>query len=242
MKTYSNFLLVCLTSSSLILAACGGAKDIDKVAEAQNCLDTATSDQVAACVAKVDGLVTPAAYLIRCVGKFTKEGFNNPSKIANALSGISGGGSTSGSMTMRAALAFSSESTPALNAASAQEAMSLCSLSNSKGLILLSGLSSTSTTLSSLVGQDPSTLSGTDLQALMGTLSGNPQAESAVGSAAATIYETNCTGSQSNSSGICQQFDSAVSTVPGGTSNTSALGAQIMACYNNPATPGCSGF
>ncbi len=228
------------TSFALLLAACGGPKEIDQIAEAQNCLNTADPADAPACVSKVDGLESQSAYLIRCVGKFAKEGFNSPTKIAAALTNLSGGSGASGSTQMMAALSFTAETSASLNASSAQEALALCTQAKSKGLILLSGLSSTATTLASLGGLDPSTMTGAQLQTLMGTLASDPNATTAVGSAVISIYESNCSGTQETTGSFCEQFESAVGTT--GTSDPAALGAQIMTCYNAPTTPGCSGF
>lgn len=233
--------MAALLTTTFSLVGCGGAKEVDKIADAQNCLDNAAPADVSACVAKVDGLESQAAYLIRCVGKFAKEGFNSPTKIANAMGSISNNSGSSGSTAMMAALAFQAESSSSLNASSAQEALSLCTQAKAKGLILLAGLASTATTLSALAGQNPSTLTGTDLQNLMGTLLNNPAAETAVGAAVTSIYSANCTNNSTTAGSFCTQFDSAVSRV-GGITETSAIGHQIMTCYNNPAAAGCSGF
>src|SRR5690349_13466104 len=90
-----------------ILSACGGARDVDKIADAQNCLDKAVESEAAACVAKVDGIDSEAADLIRCTGKFVKEGFNSSTKLSGAISNLSGGNTgAAGSVTLMASLAF----------------------------------------------------------------------------------------------------------------------------------------
>lgn len=227
----------------VLLTSCGGPKDIDKIADAQNCLDQATAAEADQCVSKVEGLESEAAYLIRCTGKFVKEGFNDSTKLASALSSISGGNTgASGSTAMMAALAFKAESTPALNSSSAQEAFNFCTKSNSKGLILLSGLTQSSTVVAVLGGQDPTTLTGPQLQTLMGTLQSDPVAQAAVGTAVATIYTATCTNSSTTTGNYCEQFDSAIAKIPGGITNTSGIGQQIMICYSNPAAAGCTGF
>jgi hypothetical protein len=226
-----------------LLAACGGPKDIDKIADAQNCLDRATASGAAECVSKVEGIDSQGADLIRCVGKFVKEGFNDPTKLSTAMTGLSAGGNgTAGSTAMMAALAFSAESTPALNSTSSQEALTLCNKAQSKGLILLSGLAQTSTTLAVLGATNPATLTGAQLTTLMNTLATDPIAQTAVGSAVVAIYSSSCTGTGTTTGSFCTQFASAVATVPGGIADPAAIGAKIMACYTAPTTPGCSGF
>jgi len=230
-------------------SGCNKETDADKIADAQSCLDIATASEAAACVAKVDGIESEGAYLIRCAGKFVKEGYNNPAKLSGALTNISGtnNGGATGSLAMMAALSFTTETTSALNAASALEAVTFCEKSKSKGLILLSGLTQIATSLWSvgqaltLIGSTPPT--GAELEALMGSLAGNAVAQAAVGSAVVAIYDSSCTGTNVSSPGnYCQQFTSAVSTVTGGTENPAGIGAQIMLCYTTPTAPGCSGF
>ncbi len=226
-----------------LLAACGGAKETDKIADAQNCLDHAAANEAAACVSKVEGITSQSADLIRCVGKFVKEGFNDPAKISTAMSGLSAGGNgTGGSTAMMAALAFKAESTANLNSSSAQDTLSLCNKAKSKGLILLSGLAATSTSLAFLGGVDLTNLSGASLTSLMTTLGNDPAAQAAVGSAVVSIYSSTCSGTGTTTGNFCSQFQSAVSSIPGGVSDPSAVGAKIMACYAAPTTPGCSGF
>jgi len=236
----NRFFNYSVLSGFLILVACGGATDADKIAEAQNCLDVALASEAEACVSKVDGIESEGAYLIRCAGKFVKEGFNDPDKLAGAMSSIAGDTGASGSTAMMAALAFTAESTTALNSTSAQVALTYCTRANSKGLVLLSGLAQSATVLADL-GADTN-LTGPELQTLMGTLQGNPAAQAAVGTAVAAIYSSSCSGSSTTTGAYCEQFESVVATLPGGVTDTAALGQQIMICYNNPAAAGCTGF
>jgi hypothetical protein len=235
-----NSIFTVLVGGLLFLSACGKETDTDKIAEAQTCLDTATAATAATCVEKVDGLYSQGAYLIRCAGKFVVEGYNDSTKLATAMNQISGNTGSSGSTAMMAALAFTAEATTALNSTSAQQAFEYCTLAKSKGLILLSGLAQTSSVLADLAGD--TNLTGAELQALMGTQQNNPVAQAAVGSAVAAMYTTNCTNSQSTTGAYCEQFESALANVPGGITDTTELGKQIMICYNAPATAGCEGF
>lgn len=230
-------------------SACNKETDADKIADAQSCLDVATSSDVAACVAKVEGIESEGAYRIRCAGKFVKEGFNNSTKLSTALSNISGTNSAgaTGSVAMMAALAFTTESTSALNYASAQEAITYCGRAGSPGLVTLASLTFASTSLWSIgeslgqIGSTPPT--GAQLETLMGSLVGNTTAQTAMGTAVVALYTTNCSGSSSSAPGnYCEQFASAVTAVSGGTGNPAGIGQQIMTCYTNPSAAGCSGF
>lgn len=246
MKHLRNSLILILTLTSF--AACKqGAKDADKILDAQNCLNGASPGQADDCVAKVDGIESEAAYLIRCVGEFVDEGYGNSSKIATAIDNLKNQGEGSaGSTAMIASLAFTAVAgDEAANAANAKKAFGYCTTAKSKGLIFLSGLAQTSTVLASLSGSidlsNPASLTGANLQAAMTALAGNPEAQAAVGTAIVSIYETNCVNGTTTGS-FCEQFSSVVSNVNGGTSNPAGIGQQIMTCYTNNSTPGCTGF
>ncbi|PIS10039.1 MAG: hypothetical protein COT73_11555 [Bdellovibrio sp. CG10_big_fil_rev_8_21_14_0_10_47_8] len=240
MKTNQNALLfsVLALCSALILASCGGAKDIDKISDAQSCLDNATAAEAANCVEMVNGIESQGAYLIRCVGKFVKEGYTSPSKIADALSEINAGSGATASTSMIAALAFTAESTTTLNYESSEQALTYCTTAQSKGLIFLAGLAQTASVINYLAG---SVLSGADLQTNMATFASDPIAQAAVGTAVVAMYASNCSTGQSTAGSYCDQFSSAIDTA-GGTSNTSAIGLQAMTCYSNPAAAGCTGY
>jgi hypothetical protein len=234
---------ISLLAGFFLLTACGSAKEADIIADAQNCLDHATSETVGQCVSKVDGMESQAAYMIRCSGKFVKEGFNEPTKLAGVLTNIAGGNTGSdGSTGMMAALAFKAESTSALNSASAKEAFGYCTQAKSAGLTLLSGLTKTASVLGDL-GLGTTTITGDQLQALMGTLQNDPVAQEAVGTAVVAIYNSSCAAPDQTTTGAyCEQFRSAVTALPSGVSDPAALGQQIMKCYNDPTLPGCTGF
>lgn len=242
MDLMNKHITATLALSALLLTSCGGKTDIDKIADAQSCLDTAKSYEADACVSKVDGVDTEGAYLIRCIGKFIKEGFNESSKLANAVAQLSSGGNGSnGSTGMMAALAFKGEATTALNSANAQVTFGYCKSAKAKGLILLSGLVQTSTTLTDIAGGNLATLDGTALRTIMASEINNPVAQAAVGSAVVGIYSSNCENGQTTNGNFCAQFETAINSV-GGIANTNAIGQKIMFCYTNPSDPSCAGF
>jgi hypothetical protein len=239
----SFLLILCFT----LLACKQGATDSDKILDAQSCLDKASADEAEDCVAKVDGINSQAADLIRCSGKFVGEGFSDPSKLSTAMANLTNSGNgTNGSTAMIAALAFTAESTETDNSNSAQDAFNFCTSAKAKGLILLAGLSQTATVLASLSASidlsNPSSITGTNLQTAMSALIGNPTASAAVGNAVVSMYSSNCTSGNSTTGNFCSQFQSVIDSTSGGTSNPSAVGDKLMTCYTTPATPGCSGF
>jgi hypothetical protein len=244
MKTLLSTSIVCLLG--LALVGCGKETDADKIADAQYCLDYSDSTNVDQCLTKIEGLQSEGANLIRCGAAFIKEGYSSPTKLSTALTNISSGsGGSSGAATTAviAALAFTTKSNATDNATFALDTYNTCVKSKSNGLILLAGLSLTSTTLWSLGLSGSSTPpTAAQLQTLMGTLASNPSAAATVGDAAVTMYQTNCATSNSAPGSMCAQFQSAVNTVPGGTSNPSGVGTQLLTCYSNPNASGCSSF
>ncbi|MEZ0391752.1 MAG: hypothetical protein ACAH59_06025 [Pseudobdellovibrionaceae bacterium] len=235
-----NLFSLWIAAGSLFLSSCGGPKDVDKIADAQACLDRATASEADECVSKVDGLESEGAYLIRCAGKFVKEGFNDPAKLTSVMSAIDSDTGTNGSTSLMAGLAFKAESSTSLNFDSANEAFNYCTTANSKGLITLSGFAKTSSYFAKI--SNDTDLSGAEIQALMAANANDPVAQEAVGTVVAAIYETNCTNDQSTMGAYCEQFESALENIPGGLENPTELGKQIMLCYSAPTTPGCSGF
>ncbi len=242
MKSLTLILMFALTIN---LIGCGKETEADKIADAQSCLDVATTATVDECLTKIEGLQSEGAYLIRCAAAFIKEGYSSPTKLSTALSNLSSGsGSNSGAATTAviAALAFTSKSTPTDNATYALDTYNTCVKSNSNGLVLLSGLSVTSTTLWALGLSGSSTPpTAAQLQTLMGTLANNSQAAETVGNAAVSMYESNCASSNSAPGSMCAQFQTAISSA-GGSSNPTAVGTQLMTCYSDPNATGCSNF
>lgn len=71
-------LILSLGLCFLINASCSSAGDIDKIGDAQECLDKYAREgegSLDTCVAKIDGVTTPAAYSIRCAAGYIREGF-----------------------------------------------------------------------------------------------------------------------------------------------------------------------
>lgn len=228
----------CVLVLTLFLVACSKKSDQDKVAEAQNCLDGATSATFQTCVDMVQGLETKAAYTIRCIGKFVEEGFNESTRLSSAMNNLSSSGSSSQTLSIMAVMAFQKNASLAVNTANAQAAMNYCSQGNSKGLTMLSMLSSVATTAAE-VANLTGNLNSTNLQAAMASIAANPTASTAVGNAVLAAYQANCTSGATTAGGLCTQLSSAVGS---NTNNPQAIGQAIATCYGAPSTPGCTGF
>lgn len=232
---------------SLNLISCGGIKEADKIANAQSCIDNATSTTVNQCVTKVEGIETKSAYLIRCIAKFIEEGFNESTRLSQVFQQI---GSTSGAsqgIQVMAVLGFKNGSSSSVNKQNAADAATYCQRSESKGLIMLSSLASTATAISSFANDSGisqcTTLDATCLTNALNSsaVKSNPETQAAVGNAAIAAYNSNCTGGKTTSGSFCQQFGSAINQA-GGTSSASSVGSQIMTCYSTPSAAGCQGF
>lgn len=239
MRAVRLILTVCF--STLLLTACS-EKEADLIADAQSCLDTATAATAASCVAKVDGIESKGAYLIRCVGKFVEEGFNDPQRIKSAMEQIDGGGEATESLAMMTVMAFKSSATKSVNETNATAAFNHCNRGASKGLILLSSLARTATTVASLAASvpNPQNMTPAELDAAMNEVKNNPAAQEAVGQAAVAVYNTSCVNNSGETTGnFCTQFQAAIDANGG---STNGIGQFIMNCYANPMTVGCDGF
>ena len=142
--TYSHFFV---TFAGTVLAAtllgCGSAKDVDKIGEAQNCLNSASATTAMDCVTKVDGITTVGAYNIRCAAAFVREGFANPVKYTTAFSSLNGSGTSS----FMGLVSFSSTSNITTDAANASTTFGDCYAAGAKGKTLISAFGYFSTTL-----------------------------------------------------------------------------------------------
>lgn len=251
MKTLkSNSIQLALTIGllGLIAAACG-KKDADKIGEAQSCLDGATAATALACTEKIDGLESAAAYVIRCQAMFIAEGFDSPERLNRAYQQMSTSGTGSAgansSIAAMTALAFVNGVDATANQTNANKALEHCKKSESKGLILLSGIANMATnmiSLATLASQctiaDPEHPTSAEMTCALGAAEGNVVAETAVGEAAAAAYNANCAAGQTSNQQFCTQFQEAV-TASGGTTNSAELGAALIASYCATADPAC---
>lgn len=71
----------------LLVSSCG-PKDVDKMGEAQACLNEATADQVDGCLEKISGVNSVGADTLRCAGYFQREGILTTSTLIQAFSDL----------------------------------------------------------------------------------------------------------------------------------------------------------
>jgi hypothetical protein len=133
-----------VTLISGLIFGCGSATDVDKIGDAQQCLNSATATTAMSCTTKVDGLSTTGAYNIRCAAAFVREGFANPTKYTSAFSNLSNGQGTANFMGL---VSFSSTGVIATDAANANTTFNDCYKAAAKGKTLISAFGYFSTAL-----------------------------------------------------------------------------------------------
>jgi hypothetical protein len=232
MTQRSRRITTALIFSALFLAACG-RKDIDKVGDAQNCLDTSSRSNVSTCVEKVAGLETPGSYVIRCAASFISEGFDDVTRLTTALSNMTNSGTgasgVSASVAVMGVLAFKNGGSTAQNLANATLAQTYCAKSGSKGLILLASIASFATTVLGYAADPSSILNG------LATAKDSTAAQALVGTAVLAAYTSNCTSGQTSNQQFCSQFTSVVGSA-GTDTSAACIGKQAMYYYSGTTT------
>ncbi len=238
------FISVLFFCTSFILSSCGSEKEVDKIGNAQQCLNEATSSTAMDCVTKVDGLTSTGSYNIRCAAAFVREGFANPTKYTTAFDSLKGSSGTSGFMGL---ITFSSAKNIVTDTTNANTTFNDCYKAGAKGKTLISSFGYLSTALlnyfASILGttecSTPST-SGYDLttciasaksttdptkiieiaKIVSSTESDSSSAgivQSSVGSVIISTYTISCTGKGANQD-LCDKLSASISA-GGGSSN-----------------------
>lgn len=148
-----TLILIIVPLFFFIISSCG-PKEIDKIGEAQACLNSATAGTAASCMSKVDGLETAAAYNIRCAAMYIQEGFTSPTKFTNALNQLNGSSGTSSFMGL---ITFSSKGNITDDDANAATAFDYCYKSGAKGATLIAAFGYMATSLYKAMSCNPST-------------------------------------------------------------------------------------
>ena len=140
------FLTKTVISLALIqlLSSCGSQKEVDKIGDAQQCLNESTQSTAMNCVSKVDGLTSAGAYNIRCAAAFVREGFANPTKYTSAFESLKGNTDTSAFLGL---ITFSSAGSIATDTENANTAFNDCYNASAKGKTLIAAFGYLSTSL-----------------------------------------------------------------------------------------------
>jgi hypothetical protein len=221
-----------LLAGVCLFAGCSQENANDKqVADALNCLDHATNASTAdVCVAKVSGIQTPQAYLIRCSADFIAQGLTG-SRLATAFQQQKGStvGGSNQTIAMAAYLVFDSSITNHTAAITTSD----CNQSNEPSVIGLASMVSVATNLAqaasalggpSFSNLNPSNIGSFDPTAIKTVAdslyadlqSGHPiqasvDAENAIGQAAITAQAAYCSpGSSFVGQDVCNKLNNAI--------------------------------
>jgi len=251
-RIYFFLLKTTVLTSTLVFLGCG-AKENDKIGDAQGCLDQSPLSEVETCTSSIEGLESPKSYEIRCAAKFIREGYSDPTKYSDAFSKAGSSGSYSSFMNL---LTFTSQNNIATDTERAHTAFDYCLKSEAKGSVLISaftyftmglynfmytkGVSSNckqsppydlSSCLSSLSGSANGLLAAADLAISTSTSSPATSSEastlrSAFGSVIVATYNASCSVYNTNDK-LCSVLKSSIEN-GGGATNLSGVGTKFF--------------
>lgn len=217
MKTPQTFVIfACLLALSILNFGCV-KRDIDKISEAQDCLDQSDSTNSLACMEKVEGLESAGAHLIRCSAYFIDQGFAEPSRLASVAQQVTNGAgdpaqNTFGALSIMGFVASKYDMTTNHNMS--ELAFSSCAKSKSGGLIYLSSMSRISTSLLKDLAFTPGGTSptATDIENTLCDPALSSTTKIAIGMAAISAYQNDCITRKTESDDVCQQYAAALAT------------------------------
>ena len=208
----------------LVCTSCEN-EDMDKIAQAQDCLDNVPSSNPASassCMSYVDGLESQQANIIKCSIKFLSGGLTT-TKISDAYKQLNDNSVTDKEAFYISMLALSP-------ATLATEAATYCERSGVKGLIYLANLSVVGSMMMDAIGVT-GVPDATDVQNALTTCASAPNTcnDTAIGSAVIVVAESYCAGTSADS-GVCSQINAAIAAA--GT-DPAAIAQQIYALLDN---------
>jgi hypothetical protein len=217
--------LVLIFLASIFFFGCSNNKDMEKVGNAQQCLDKSSSDTASGCLTEIEGLTSKEAYLVKCAGGFIAEGFNDPTRLVSALQNAkSNNGGGSSATTVFSVLAFYKQTDPTLNVALAEKTYNNCTASENTGFSLIAALSNMATKITA-GSHTPDTMFSTDNLATTIQNISNPETLGAIATAA---FQASCssgtTSSGSSSTGSSQDLCSSLSTYTSDAANNKQVG------------------
>lgn len=218
MKTPQTFIIfACLLALSLLNFGCV-KRDIDKISEAQDCLDQSDSSNSLACMEKVEGLESAGSHLIRCSAYFIDQGFAEPSRLASVAQQVTNGSgdpaqNTFGALSIMGFVA--TKYSMSENYDKSELAFNSCSKSKSGGLVYLSSITRISTALLKDLAFNPGSGTPPTATEIENTLC-DPALSSptkiAIGMAAIAAYQNDCITRKTESDEVCQQYAAALAT------------------------------
>jgi hypothetical protein len=235
MKKSLGKVLAVATLSGLSLLNVGCEQEADRtMASAQACMDRATTPaQANACAAKVEGIETPSAYLIRCSANFIAQGFTGK-RIADAYQGMTDSGSSSGSDPMIGMISYLVFQTDAVNGIT--QTLSNCTKSGTTSMLRLAEVANLATTMASingagnLVNFDPTGKDATqladELKDVLTNIGTDPAKEATIGTVAIQMSGSVCAaGSSLATTEVCTYLGNALSV---GNGDAEATGEELI--------------
>jgi len=241
MKVFEN--LIKLTSLLLIantIVGCSKSTDEDKVGDTQFCLDdvpitglstTQRSSEINTCLAKMDGVTSRRANLIRCASGFMIEGLADPTKIIEIGDKLSNTNGQDPTTALMGILVFksqgASETVPdAEDKAFAQKTFNYCNSTGSSGYLMISSIANMATVIASIAGGD--------ITAGITNLVNNPSelanaSAEVIGATATAAYQTSCANNSDSNTEICTQLGAAINSSGG---DMTAIGNSLLATWN----------
>lgn len=250
-----NFFKTTACILALALTSCG-AKDIDKLGDAQSCLDSSTNANAPQCVAGLEGNESAKAYELRCAANFIREGFSDPTKYSNAFSQVGSGSSGGGVSSFMGLITFTSNNNITADTANSATTFDYCLKSGAKGSVLISAFGYLSLSMYNFFySKSPATCPAAPVagsydintcitsigslgvsgllifQDLADPTLTNPSAESlsvraSVGSIVVSTYNISCLTSTTNQQ-LCTSLKNSIDK-GGGSSNLSGVGRQFF--------------
>lgn len=241
---------------SLMQPGCG-EKDRDKLGDAQNCLDKSAPSTAKACMDKISGNESAAAYTLRCASVFIAQGFDKPDRYISAFDQLNQNptcpGGCSSTLGLMQVLSFSANGSGLGNAtqrnanlADSAEAFNYCQKSGSQSYYLLSSIVRSATILNMSAAALGLGGGGTPTQAELeaaaaAIAAGNVAVTdiatpAVVGAIVTSTYETSCANAQNQSADqlkLCTELSTAISASP--SQSADDIGACILKKWQNPA-------
>ena len=230
--------------------------DIDKVADAQECLDAYARNgggDLTACETKVDGVTTPAAYGIRCATGYIREGFGSAQSFIDAFNAMTSVSASSVANFLQLitfdSAGYGNTTNVDANYYNAQRVYGYCAESLGKGATLLASFSFITNVLfkyecdnapgSGFMGTcDMSSANGpTTLATAIGVAitdgSGSTNSmKGDLGTIVVNTYTASCSTSTSNQQ-LCKFLKTAIDNA-GGTDNKTLVGDKFLNVLKNP--------
>lgn len=207
--------LILASALGLGLTGCDQQSEKDIIAEAQYCLDKATTQaQASACTSSLAGIESKAAYTLKCAAGFISAGVTSPERLTQALDAVKESGA--GTTVLLASLNFGSNSL-------AIQTADDCNKSGKSSLTLISAMAKSATVLSnaaSVLGScntanpldcDTTAIENAiDAIVLDPTDPANQETLEAVGSTIQSVYSVTCGGANNANSDICGDINKAL--------------------------------